>query len=142
MDLRFWEKFKIIEIEGSSMNPNLKSSWKMLFKKVNIKKINRHDVILFRYKEKLMVKRIIGFPHEFVEIREGATFINESQLIEEHIEIPRISEFLSKWHLAADEYIILGDNSHDSLDSRKLGPIVLPDTIYVCKRRIWPLRAK
>ncbi len=142
MEFRFWSKFKIVEVEGSSMLPNIKSNWKMLFKKVNIKNIDRRTVILYHYKGKLMIKRIIGFPNEFVEIKDGAAFINEELLIEEYLETPRFSEIISKWHLDENEYIILGDNSKDSLDSRRLGPIILPQNIYVYRRRIWPLRSK
>ncbi|MCE7736069.1 MAG: signal peptidase I [Candidatus Heimdallarchaeota archaeon] len=142
MDFRFWSKFKIVEVDGSSMTPNINPNWKMLFKKLDIEKINRHEVILYHFNEKLMIKRIIGLPNEYVEIKEGAVFINETQLIEEYIEIPRISEHISKWQLAENEYIILGDNSYDSLDSRKIGPIVLPQKIYLCQRRLWPLRLK
>lgn len=142
MDFRFWSKFKIIEVDGNSMLPNIKPNWKMIFIKKEINQINRFDIILFPHNEKLMIKRVIGLPSEFIEIKENELIINETTINEEYIDTPRFSYFISRWQLGENEHVLLGDNSNDSFDSRKIGPIILTDEVFVLKRRIWPIRLK
>ena len=142
MVFRFWSNYKIIEVVGESMSPTLRPNWKLLFKKINVEYVNYNDIILFHYNSKLMIKRIIGLPGDYVEIGEGELIINEQRVIEDYIETPRFSEFISKWQIKQNEYVLLGDNSMDSLDSRKLGPITFEDEIYILKRRLWPFLLK
>ena len=60
------------------------------------------------------VKRITGVPNEPVTV--GAR----------------------TWYLGADEYFLLGDQAHDSLDSRTLGPVIRQELIGPVWLRCWP----
>jgi signal peptidase I len=124
------------------MSPNLRSNWKIIFKKNHLRNLNRRDIILFNYNDKLIIKRIIGLPSEYVEINDGSVYINDNQLTETYIKTARTSEMISKWQLGENEFVILGDNSNDSLDSRNFGPVFLDEFIYVFSRKIWPIRVK
>ncbi|MHA2099387.1 MAG: signal peptidase I [Candidatus Kariarchaeaceae archaeon] len=142
MNFRFWNKYKIVEIEGQSMKPYFKSGWYVLFKKHKVSELNRGDIVLHQYQNKKFTKRIIGLPNEHIEIRDHKLFINDSIVEENYLDIPRSSEYISQWQSSDNEYVLLGDNSLDSLDSRKLGLLTLTKDVYTYKRIIWPFRRK
>lgn len=139
MKLQFWKSYKIIEVEGISMYPTLKNGWYLIFKQTSIEKIKRKDIILFLNGGKWLIKRIIGLPNEFIQIKDNYLYINDNKLEEEYLNIPRSSKSISQWQLGIKEYVILGDNSKDSLDSRKFGVVNFPNNIYVLKRKFWPI---
>ena len=139
MKFRFWKSYKIIEVEGLSMYPSLKTGWFILFKQRDIKNIKRHEIILHSINNKWLLKRIIGLPNEFIQIKNKTLLVNEQQLQEDYLQFPRNSEFISQWQLEQNEFVILGDNSNDSLDSRKLGAVNLSQDVFVFKRKIWPI---
>jgi signal peptidase I len=94
----------------------------------------RGDVIVFRYPEdetKLFVKRVIGIPGDFVEIRKKVIYVNGQPLEEDsyvqHIDQNIIEasvnprDNLSLITVPAGSYFTLGDNRDSSLDSRFWG---------------------
>ncbi|OLS18389.1 MAG: Signal peptidase IB [Candidatus Heimdallarchaeota archaeon LC_2] len=139
MKFRVWKSYKIIEVEGSSMFPSLKTGWYLLFKTKNIEKIKRKEIILHFQEGKWLIKRIIGLSNEFIQIQNNSLLVNNTELQEDYLLGPRNSETISQWQLGSNEYVILGDNSNDSLDSRKFGSVNLPQNLFALKRRIWPL---
>ena len=78
--------------------------------------------------------RIIGLPHERVELRNGQVFVN-GDLMTEADGIPSLpyygldanlkpsSTATQVFRLRENEYLVLGDNSENSLDSRFVGAI-------------------
>ncbi len=139
MQLRFWKSYKIIEVEGLSMYPTLKTGWYLIFKQKSVEKIKRKDIILFFNNGNWLIKRIIGLPNEFIQIKDNVLLVNDIKLDEEYLPVPRSSESISQWQLGINEYVILGDNSKNSLDSRKFGNVNFPTNAYVLKWKIWPL---
>ena len=98
------------------MQPSLWDGQIVAFTKY--KSIKRGDIILFKHEGKNVVKRVIGLPNEKVVISDQC-YIND-QPIERPMHVFPLEY---DWELQDDEYIVLGDNLGDSLDSRKLGKI-------------------
>ena len=63
---------------------------------------------------KRLVKRIAGVPGETVSVGE------------------------QRWKLNTDEYLLLGDRSHDSWDSRTFGPVTMTELQGHVRLRLWP----
>lgn len=93
-------------------------------------KLRRGDIVVFIYPEdtkKAFIKRLIAFPGETVEIRNGSVYINGTPLLEpvfNKIYYYNRGDLLKegdKITVPADSYFVLGDNSASSKDSRYWG---------------------
>jgi signal peptidase I len=117
-------------VEGDSMAPAFPHGQRLSINRRTYKKSppQRGDVVLFRHPtlpHKPLLKRIVGLPTKTVHLTEGRVYINDNLLDEPYV-APRngLNPTLDlQWSLADDEYLVLGDNRRDSLDSRRLGPI-------------------
>lgn len=135
-------------VEGSSMQPNFKGDGT---ERVFISRLDymlgdpdRGEIVVLRNPDdpegKLLIKRIIGLPGEYVQMKEGRIYIN-SELLEE----PYIAAFCDKsnctdreWGLEADQYLVLGDNRNNSLDSTRFGPIDRSLIVGHAVLQVWP----
>ncbi len=119
-----------------------------LFTVNSFKKLERGDVVVFRYPENpsiYYIKRIIGLPNEKLEIRDGKIRIfnfenpNGFALDESDYLSPNVDtsgEQVVK--LGESEYFVMGDNRHYSSDSRSWGPLPEKDIIGKVLLRAWP----
>ena len=66
------------------------------------------------------IKRVIGLPGDYVEIKDGAVYINGEKLKEDYTatEINDVGIVSEKITLGGDEYFVLGDDRDKSEDSR------------------------
>ncbi len=92
----------------------------------------RGDVIIFKYPKdpsKYFIKRIIGLPGETVVIENGDVTIKTKEnplgykLPEPYIQPENKSLDNLTRTLGEGEYFVMGDNRHNSLDSRAWGPL-------------------
>lgn len=118
-----------VKISGTSMMPTLKDGdTGKAYKNGSIK---RGDIIVFAKNNVVYVKRVIGLPGETITIN-NEVYINGEQLDEsEYLIESRISTNGSGWEytLSENEYWVMGDNRHSSVDSRDFGAIKLSDVI-------------
>jgi len=118
--------FKIIHVVGTSMNPTLGDGDMCLCLSTN--NVNRGDIIGFRYKNKYLVKRIVGLPGETVFVnRHTVTILDTNGQIlrmnEKYISTTVKNPDKVMMELGKDEFFVLGDNREVALDSPEIGPV-------------------
>lgn len=105
--------------------------------------INRGDIIAFRHElmpGKLLIKRVIGLPGERIQLLKSDVLINGEVLSEHYIRHRTPESLPVTWSTGKEEYVVLGDNRKDSLDSRKLGIIPIAAVEGKVRFRLWPPR--
>jgi len=116
------------------MEPTL-SNGDIIFTQIT-KEVERYDIIVFKYDNKYLVKRVIGCPGETIQIIENTIYINEKPIKDSvNIQMEDYGTAKKTITLKANEYFVMGDNRNYSMDSRKFGPIE-KDTILGRKFKI------
>lgn len=114
-------------VNGSSMKPTLHNNELVLINKIGLNKgIDRYDIVVVKYENSTIIKRVIGLPYETVE------YINDTLYIDgEEVGTKVDFEYTKDFKLTAgkNEYIVLGDNRNISKDSRIIGPVKERDII-------------
>ncbi len=120
-------------VRGASMEPNFYDNEYLIIDELSyrFREPVRGEVVVFRPPldpGEYYIKRVIGLPGETVEITDGhvylsnAAYPNRVELKEPYLD-DLSTQGKKKVTLAADEYMVLGDNRDESLDSRSFGPI-------------------
>jgi len=113
-------------VHGHSMEPSI-SDWAVLKVDHNIPGvITRGTVVLVSMPgESVIVKRVVGLPHERVSFVLGEVFVNGHMLREPYLRSETTTFCWDKQSIVAgaDDYVVLGDNRLTSQDSRSFGPI-------------------
>lgn len=136
------------QVVGPSMSPTLKNGDIVILNKFSYKfnDIKRGDIVSLNYADtKYLIKRVIGLPGEYVEIKDNKVYIGDKILKEYYLKDVEMKDFtlndLGYDVIPKDKYLVLGDNRGNSLDSRdkKVGLIDRKDIVGKVKLRIWPL---
>ena len=109
----------ILKVTGTSMSPTLQEGQVLMASKGHDFKTG--DVIAFYYNNKILVKRVIAMPGDWVNISEDGTvyvndiaidepYLNEKALGDCNIELP--------YQVPESKIFVMGDNRSVSLDSR------------------------
>ena len=136
--------FPVFKIYGSSMSPTLEKD--NIVVAIRKDKYETKDVIAFYYNNKVLVKRIIAKPAEWVDIDEnGNVYINGEFLKEEYLNEKNIGTNELKYPLQVPDgkYFVMGDNRKSSLDSRinAIGFVPEENIIGEIKLNIWPIKS-
>ena len=131
----------ILRIYGSSMTPTLVNG--DLVAAVRNGTYQRGDIIAFYYNNKILVKRVIGMPGEWVDIDESGTvtidgepleepYLTEKALGECNIELP--------YQVPEGRYFVMGDHRSVSSDSRssQVGCVSEEQIVGKLLFRLWP----
>ena len=125
------KRFRTITVKGNSMAPSFSNGTRISIDR-NTYKTDRPilgDVVIFTHpgvKQTTFLKRIVGLPGDLIELKCKRIFVNNQPVTKNAKGPIGHSELLDLiWTLERDEYFVLGDNTSDSLDSRRLGPIQL-----------------
>lgn len=125
---------QLAKVNGESMMPNFEPSQLLVVSKISSKdNYKRGDIIIFKYNGKKLIKRLVGLPGEKVQIIDNDIYINDSK-IEDYVDIKMTEIENNKLTgkgitLKEGEYIFLGDNRNNSIDSRRFGVIKKKDII-------------
>jgi len=106
----------------------------------------RGDLVQFRdFEGMVIIKRVVGLPGETVQIRDGRVLIDGAPLLDPPVFRELVYEnagFLKKperkmW-IRPGWYLVLGDNTGDSHDSRFYGPIQAKQLVGRADFIYWP----
>ena len=131
----------ILRIYGSSMTPTLVNG--NIVAAVRNGTYQRGDVIAFYYNNKILVKRVIGMPGEWVDMDESGNvtidgepleepYLTEKALGECDIELP--------YQVPEGRYFVMGDHRSVSSDSRssQVGCVSEEQIVGKLLFRLWP----
>lgn len=132
----------ILRIYGSSMTPTLVNG--NIVAAVRNGTYQRGDIIAFYYNNKILVKRVIGMPGEWVDMDENGNvtidgepleepYLTEKALGECDIELP--------YQVPEGRYFVMGDHRSVSSDSRssQVGCVSEEQIVGKLLFRLWPL---
>jgi len=103
--------FQLTIVAGNSMLPTLKSGDVLLVDRLAYESTEPHrgDIVIARYADKLIVKRIVGLPGEEVEVRAGTLYVNGRPHREDYRTDEGILD-VAKGKLFDGDFASLGDN--------------------------------
>lgn len=136
--------FPLFRVYGDSMAPTLESGDVVLAHRAG--SINRGDLIAFYLNNRILVKRVIGLPGDWVDIAEdGTVSVNGEEIDESYLPADDKSRGTVNINLPYQvpdgRYFVLGDHRATSMDSRvsEVGCIEADQITGRLDLRIWPL---
>lgn len=132
----------VLQIYGDSMTPTLDEGNIVVALKGDDFKTG--DVIAFYYNNKILVKRVIAQPGEWVNIDpDGTVYVNNVELDEPYISGKSMGEcdLILPYQVPESRIFVMGDHRDVSVDSRSRSIGCVADEQIVGKIvwRIWPL---
>lgn len=133
----------VLQIEGKSMEPTLVNGDIVLLNKtVNF---DRGELCGFSWNNKLLIKRVIGIPGDWIEIdTDGTVYLNGEMLEEPYAQQLAIGEcdLDFPYQVPQEAYFVLGDMRESSIDSRNtlIGCVEKDQIVGKVFFRIWPFK--
>ena len=134
----------VLQIEGTSMEPTLTNGDIVLLTKTT--RFDRGDLCGFTWNNKLLVKRVIGLPGDWIEIdTDGSIYLNGDKLEENYVENKALGEcdLDFPFQVPLEQYFVVGDMRESSIDSRNslIGCIQKDQIVGKVFFRIWPFNS-
>lgn len=131
----------VLQIEGTSMEPTLYNGDIVLLMKTT--RFDRGDLCGFTWNNKLLIKRVIGVPGDWIEIdTDGTVYLNGEKLDEPYVEQKALGEcdLEFPYQVPQEQYFVIGDMRESSIDSRNTVIGCIPKEQIVGKVffRVWP----
>ena len=132
----------VLQIAGTSMEPNLNDGDIVLL--VKTKDLETGDLCAFYYSNKILIKRVIATPGDYIWIEsDGTVFLNGNALDEPYITQKALGECDVEFPYQVPEncYFVMGDQRETSIDSRSSMIGCIPEDQLIGKIfcKIWPL---
>lgn len=134
--------FPVLQIAGTSMEPSLTDGdFVLLMKSDNLK---TGDLCAFYYSNKILIKRIIAVPGDYLWINpDGTVYLNGTELDEPYVNEKALGECDVEFPYQVPEnaYFMMGDHRETSIDSRSstIGCIAEDQIVGKLIFKIWPL---
>lgn len=133
----------VLKIYGTSMTPTVTEG--QIVVSVKDKNIETGDIVGVYYGSKILVKRAIAGPGQWVDIdKEGNVYVDETLLEEPYITDKSYGEcnISLPYQVPEKTIFVMGDHRDTSIDSRNtsVGCIADEDVVGKIVFRIWPLK--
>ena len=131
----------VLQIEGTSMEPTLSNGDIVLLTKTT--RFDRGDLCGFTWNNKLLIKRVIGLPGDWIEIdTDGTVYRNGKPLEEPYVKQKALGEcdLEFPFQVPLEQYFVVGDMRESSIDSRNtlIGCIPKDQIVGKVFFRVWP----
>lgn len=132
----------VLQIAGTSMEPTLSDGDIVLL--VKTKELKTGDLCAFYYSNKILIKRVIATPGDYIWIEsDGTVFLNGEPLDEPYISQKALGECDVEfpYQVPENNYFVMGDQRETSIDSRSsvIGSIPEDQIIGKIFCKFWPL---
>jgi len=134
----------VLRVTGTSMTPTLYNDELVICNKRSNYK--QGDMIAFYFNNKILLKRVIGLPGDWVDITEdGTVYVNGTALDEPYIDEKALGEcdIDLPYQVPESRIFVMGDHRSTSIDSRTSMVGCIADE-YIIGRlifRVWPFEA-
>ena len=133
----------VLQIEGKSMEPTLVNGDIVLLTKTTT--LGRGDICGFSWNNKILIKRVIGIPGDWIEIdTDGTVYLNGERLDEPYADQISFGEcdLEFPFQVPQEQYFVLGDMRESSIDSRNtlIGCVEKEQSIGQVFLRVWPFK--
>ena len=134
----------VLQIEGTSMEPTLSNGDIVLLMKTT--RFDRGDLCGFTWNNKLLIKRVIAVPGDWVEIdTDGTIYLNGEKLDEPYVQQHSFGEcdLEFPFQVPPEQYFVVGDMRENSIDSRNtlIGCIPKDQIVGKVFFRVWPFKS-
>ena len=134
----------VLQIEGTSMEPTLHNGDIVLLMKTT--RFERGDLCGFTWNNKLLIKRVVGVPGDWIEINtDGTVYLNGEKLDEPYVEKKAFGEcdLEFPFQVPTEQYFVIGDMRESSIDSRNtlIGCIPKDQIVGKVFFRVWPFKS-
>lgn len=135
----------VLQIYGSSMTPTLQEGEIVLSLKDNHFKMG--DIVAFYFNNKILVKRVIAGPGQWVDIKEdGTVYVDKTPIDEPYVKEKARGECCNiklPYQVPDSRYFVIGDHRETSVDSRseEVGCVADEQIVGRIVFCVWPLNA-
>ena len=132
----------VLRIFGKSMSPTLKEGDIVVSLKTG--EFSTGDVVAFYYNNKILVKRVIASPGDWVDLDEdGTVYVNRERIDEPYLTEKAYGEtnIDLPFQVPESKIFVMGDNRAVSVDSRNtaVGCVAEEQVVGKIVFRVWPL---
>lgn len=134
----------VLRIYGTSMNPTLEEGSIVVSLKGS--QFETGDVIAFYYNNKILVKRVIGFAGDWVDIdKDGYVYVNNVKIDEPYLDPEERAlgecNITLPYQVPESRVFVMGDNRRTSVDSRNVavGCVAEEQVVGKISFCVWPL---
>ena len=132
----------VLQIFGSSMSPTLEEGQIVL--SVKDTEFEQGELVAFYLGNKLLVKRVIAGPADFIAIEDdGTVYVNGQRLDEPYLKEKALGEcdLDFPYQVPESRYFLMGDHRETSIDSRSstVGCVAEEQIVGRIALCVWPL---
>lgn len=133
----------VLEVNNTTMKPLLENNEIVLSLKT--KKLKQGDIIAFYQGNKILIKRVVAVPGNYISIdEEGNVYVDGEVLDEPYVTNKQKGETNIKfpYQVPESEYFVLSDERDKTIDSRNedIGLIKKDNVIGKVIFRVWPFK--
>ena len=132
----------VLQITGTSMEPTLNDGDIVVLAKTD--KLETGDLCAFYYSNKILIKRVIATPGDYLWLEpDGTVFLNGVELEEPYLTEKALGEcdISFPYQVPENAYFMMGDQRETSIDSRSsvIGCIATDHLIGKILFKFWPV---